>query len=260
MTARGFAGYPPSAAAGALAMPPFGRVAINLLANRTFGQQYPAIEGSFLYVESVDLPCRISFNGGSDEQSIGVSSGLQVNMAFKGLTLYHENYTNLSSAEQTYSLICYVGRDARAFNQFVAPQTQSPLPSNSTFGLSSGSTSFPLFPRLRFLNVFATLQATRLAGDPGYMLSYVRFIGPNNVVLQGPTPFVRPGVTYFDGGDSAQPSFVQSVPWGANVWGYTAAKINIPIPTGAVSGQLEYRWPIGISPDSVSVIAHVLAN
>lgn len=253
-----FPGYPPSAAAGALAMPPFGRVAINLRANRTIGETFPAIEGQFFYVESADLPCRVAFNGAGEDQSIGISSGLQCNMPFKGITLFHDDYTTTGTAPQQFTLQAYVGRDARAFNQFVNPQTQTPIPFLATFLGDSLTIQFPLFPRLRFLNVFSTVTVSN-ATDPGVMNTFINFRDPSNNLMGGTFNLVKNGVLYPSRGVAVQPAFIPSTELTAGVnYVYNVNKQNVPVPTGAEIGQLVCR--LLAPPTNMATASYILTN
>ena len=132
---------------------PLERVQISLAASRINGENFPQYEGEFFYVESVDSPCRISFNGRDDSQSLGLSSGFQINMPFSGFKLFHDDYSvGRNSTIKTAFLTVYTSRSPRAFNQFVNPAVQNILPFEANFG-GTGiySATYPLFPRLRFL-------------------------------------------------------------------------------------------------------------
>jgi hypothetical protein len=97
------------------AQAPIGRITIDLRKDRTNGETFPQYEGMFFYVESVDLPCRVSFNLSDDSQSVGLSSGFQLNMPFGGFTLFHDNYLlGALPANIPYLLTVYISRDPRA--------------------------------------------------------------------------------------------------------------------------------------------------
>jgi hypothetical protein len=228
---------------------PLGRFVIDLRKSRVNGESFPAIQGSFFYVEAVDLPCRISFNNSDDTQSLGISSGFQLNMPFSGITLFHDDYATAGAANQNYQLVVYSSRDPRAFNQYVNPVTQSQLPS-SPVGLIGNTVDsfFPIFPRSRFLTIQGIMQANA-GGDPGPIISSISFLDVSGNVITGPSGFVKNNVTYSQIG-SYSTEYVASLLLVAGSWGYRIAKNNVPVPSNADRARL--RLSFFLAPASVS--------
>jgi hypothetical protein len=215
-----------------------GRITIDLRKDRTNGETFPQYEGMFFYVESVDLPCRVSFNLADESQSVGLSSGFQLNMPFGGFTIFHDNYSLGGLPEsQAYQLVVYISREPRAFNQYVAPAVQIPLPTSQSVLGSSLRVDFPIFSRTRFFNLVATIEMNN-AATPGVGSSSVEFYKQNGGLLVSPYGLVLNGVTYADRAYN-YPDFHEAITLTAGaLFGYKIVKQGITIPSGAVRAQL----------------------
>lgn len=240
-----------------LSLPPFTRSVIDLRANRTNGERFESEAGQFFYVESVDLPCRVSFGpNGSDQQSVGLSSGFQMNAPFNGFTLFHDNYTAypVGASGEALELVLYTSAYPRAFNQYVNPAVQFLLPhyaDNVIGGAGPYFTSafFPILPRARFFNCQSIVFATGTVVDPGYMRSYLYFLDKNAVTIAPPINITRAGYT-FNVGTGFQrpddhPSHVRVA--GSTLVEYVVQKFNVAIPARAQVAQLFYQWDTAIS-------------
>ena len=223
---------------------PFERVQISLLTDRTNGEDFPQFEGEFFYVESVDLPCRIAFNGRDESQSVGLSSGFQINMPFSGFKLFHDDY---SVGNKPRGLSLYISRSPRAVNQFVNPTIQSVLPYRSmlSVGLNSYRAFYPLFQRQRFLSsdILLGFFIPGQINSP-YIYSNVNFVDENDVIL-GASEMIRNGKNYNKGSYSSA-RIIQTFTDGTGNFYFMESLKNLPVPHGA--SELVYNVTFFNSP------------
>ena len=233
---------------------PFERVQISLLTDRTNGEDFPQYEGEFFYVESVDLPCRIAFNGRDESQSVGLSSGFQINMPFSGFKLFHDDY---SAGNKPRSLSLYTSRSPRAINQFVNPAVQSVIPYRSFLNSVANSyyAFYPLFPRQRFLSsdillgFFITGQV-----NPPYIYSNVNFTDFDGAII-GSTPMIRNNKNYNKGSFSSA-KIIQTFTDGSSNFYFMETLKNLTIPNGAVELFYSVNFYASPFPASVSTENH----
>lgn len=223
---------------------PFGRQTISLRKNRVNGEQFPQYEGEFFYVESCDLPCRVSFNTDGDSQSVGLSSGFQLNAPFSGLTLFHDDYNNSILSNLPYVLTVYISRFPRAFNQYVDPTVQLPMPYNVNVISSGCDVNFPLFPRLRFVSLAGAVFVGN-AVSPGLAYVEVLFYDKNGLLIRGPDNLISNGVMYVNPGPFFGRYFepitrVAGVDYVVNI-----STGKIPMPEQAASVKLYVRFSGG---------------
>lgn len=238
-------------------LPPFTRSVINLRADRRNGERFDAEAGQFLYVESVDLPCRISLGpNGSDQQSVGLSSGFQLNAPFNGFTLFHDNYSVYAGGASpgALELVLYTSAYPRAFNQYVNPAVQFMLPvfvDNVISGAGPYSTRvlYPVLPRTRFMNLQSLIYATGSAVDPGVMVSSLAYADEQGINIAPPINIVKAGITFTLGPTSQRPDLHPSyirIP-GTTFAVYSVVKNNIAIPARAQVAVLTCQWDNAIS-------------
>jgi len=217
---------------------PIGRITIDLRKDRTNGETFPQYEGMFFYVESVDLPCRVSFNLSDDSQSVGLSSGFQLNMPFGGFTLFHDNYLlGGLTPSVPYLLTVYISREPRAFNQYVSPAVQIPLP---TFEVQLGGTlqvNFPIFPRTRFFNLTSVIYVNNPA-DPGPFFSALEFYRADGGLLVGPSNLPKDGFVYANRGWNYPDIHDPVDASGGILWNFRLSKNGVTIPSAAARVQL----------------------
>lgn len=217
-----------------LAQAPFSRIVISLKKDRTGGENFNALEGAFFYVESCDVPCRVSFNKPDDSQSVAMTSGFQLNMPFSGITLFHDDYTNVGSSNTTFSLVVYVSRDPRALSQFVNPAVQFILPWRSTvYDVPSGqiAVTFPIFARTRFFTVKSEL-ALQCSADPLICSVNFDFQDLNGAPIVPPSNLIKSGINY-NQVNSVACAFESSKNAGAGTYVFNIDRNNIPIPGNA---------------------------
>lgn len=237
-------GFPFAAQAGLQAL---NTLAIDLVKDRTRGESFPQIEGNFFYVESVDLPCRASFTVSDESQSVGLSSGFQMNMPFKGLTIFHENYT---VAPLGLLLRALTSKDPRAFNQFVLPATQLPLPRLPTTPAGGVYRNrWPIPPRMRFANLNGSFYAASVHGN---CLLTVRFLDSTLGVISGPSSTNPPFLPLFTSTTEHLTQISTPVNWfGTNtVWRVNIP--NIPLPSPAKFLELLVQWDPASFPIAVT--------
>lgn len=124
---------------------------VRLNKDRTSGEYIPELSGQYLRVESVDYPCRISFNNLGYDQSVPCIPGLIVEGAFRGVTMWHDNYGASFRGVVRFALA--IG--AKYFHDTDAVGTTLPLAS------SLGS----LFPSSFSVSLFVPQGYRKLSGS-----------------------------------------------------------------------------------------------
>lgn len=230
--------------------PPIGRFTINLSVDRTSGEKFEAIAGEFFYVEVVDLPCRVSFNNGDESQSIGLSSGFQLNMPFSGITIFHDNY---SEGSNNFQLVIYTSRSPRAFNQYVNPAIQYALPYRASFSITELNiyrVEFPVLPRSRFFSVDSLMIITN-AIDP--ITAAVQYYFLENFPIFGvpASPIVAPKIGSFTKQSGRSSFAVKSSSYSASNFAFSHSVKNIPIPQNAKIAVCEYNFGTFLNINSI---------
>lgn len=231
----------------------------SLQKNRTQGELIPVLEGDFMRVERVDLPCRASFVTADGAQVISLTEGFEIASPFKQFTLIHDDYT---LAQSNPFLSIMTGRGSMFANQLANPfANRLPLAysQSSALGVGGRLTYTTMVPfnarrvrRARFSGL-VTLTAA-LAAD------YFVQLGMQVYNASGPTVFMNGGLFTRTNPDGSLYSPATVSPQsdvvtpdmtlvGANVYRVSALFEDIPIPTGASVLNLTF-----VSGDNVSAV------
>lgn len=169
-------------AARQLGRPPIRPFKILLNTDRFNGEFFPEYAGSFFYVESCDLPCRLTFNSDDESQAVSLTSGLQINTSFSGIKIYHDDYSpdKMDTTEQNPAAVrFFTGGESRSLNQYVSPKIQMGVPYKiNVVSTASIEILFPYFKNAKNLNVSGVIYFGMLNPDfaePGFLSS--RLIG-----------------------------------------------------------------------------------
>lgn len=150
------------------AVSPFQKFELNLgNVNRAEGQFFPELEGDYLLIENTDAVFYITLTSPytNIKQSFIARNGLQIDAAFKGVTIQHPNYT-VSQIQELRASIVFGKGCARVTNQSATPIIGGIVPllinANSPATLNL---VVPLYPGQKFIReIYVTTPGTTITG------------------------------------------------------------------------------------------------
>lgn len=203
--------------------------------NRSGGEYFPMIEGTFFYVESCDMPLRIAFTTPDETQSLTVSSGFQLNTPFKGITLFHPAY---GGSNQQINITFYVSYKFAAFTQYVNPAIQIPVPYTflGTIG-GTGRIEVPVLPGIRFLSYTGTMGITVTGGDPSTARLDNYYLDANGASINAPSiDYAGTSYTFLD---VRQSEYMKGINITSLNSQYNVKRAFSPVPNGAVKMRID---------------------
>ena len=221
--------------------------------NRSDGDFIPNLGGTFLRVESVDMPARISFNNTDYNQSIPLLSGLIIDGIFSGVTIWHDDYSGFGTSKP--QIIFNIGRNKSAYVDSYAAGHGIQLPFFlSAINVNGFTLSIPVplgFKKLS-LNMVATVGNL---SQPVSAIVSTRFYDAKNIAVS-PGSLTRNNITYNMNDDSSF-AVVDAKVINTNIYAY-ASSMSANIPSTAERCDLIVAIGLavtGISRNSVAAYA-----
>lgn len=168
------------------AVAPFQKFDLNLAnVDRSNGQYFAELEGDYLYIENTDAVFYITITSqfSNIKQSFIARNGVQIDTAFKGLTIQHANYTTVIPGQEIRAALI-IGKGCSTFTN----QSSTPITCGVTSLriVSNNTTAFnlqlPLFSGQKFIReLYVTTPATSITS------AFYSMSGTSGGIIQAPS-------------------------------------------------------------------------
>ena len=230
-------------------VPAMTRIIISQLADRSFGEFFPALGGDYLRVESVDMPARISFGNTDFNQSIPLLSGMTIDGNFDGFTVYHDALGGFTNARP--NIVLNIGRGNKIIVDSQSSKTLLPFPLSITLTTTGGTLAVPVPYGYKSVSLAGVIYVTNATAP--FAANFLAALADTNNVVILPGTLVRLGRTFTT--LSATKAWIAPfVALSATTWA-ASFDVVLPVATGGEYFSIPFSYPAVTSTDFARITA-----
>lgn len=234
--------------ASQFSIPGITRFALNMRADRTYGEYFPQIGGDFLRVATCDYPARISFNNGDFSQSIPLLSGIGFSGRFTGVTIWHDNLSNAGWSVALPLIVFELSRGNTLIVDNQVGATAIPLPYTLATAVTSSTIIAPAPLGYKVVDISAEVKVSAAAAPTPAVLA-VAMLDIAGQFISG-AAVVRNSINFNSITANWRTKAIAPIQVGATQYAYDIDLRDIPIPSAADRIRMFLSFPAVTSNDT----------